>query len=278
MSRFAANLSMLFTELPFAQRFAAAAAAGFEGVEFLFPYEHAPREVAGWLQESKLVNVLFNLPPGNWAGGERGLAALPGREAEFREGVARAIDYALALGTPRLHMMAGLLPAGADPALHRATYLANLRYAAGQLGRHGIELMIEPINGRDMPGYFLVTQQQAHGLRLECGEPNVKVQMDFYHAQIVEGDLASTFKQHLAGIGHVQIAGVPGRHEPDVGEINYPYLFGLLDELGYKGWVGCEYRPRGDTVAGLGWFAPYRALSQAAASGGMPAGSAQPDR
>lgn len=278
MPRFAANLSMLFTELPFAQRFAAAAAAGFQGVEFLFPYEHAPHEVAGWLQESKLVNVLFNLPPGNWAGGERGLAALPGREAEFREGVAHAIDYALALGTPRLHMMAGLLPAGADPALHRATYLANLHYAAGRLGRHGIELMIEPINGRDMPGYFLVTQQQAHGLRLECGEPNVKVQMDFYHAQITEGDLAMRFRQHLAGIGHVQIAGVPGRHEPDVGEINYPYLFGLLDELGYKGWVGCEYRPRGATLDGLGWVAPYSMLSQAAASGGMPAASAQPDR
>jgi len=273
MPRFAANLSMLFTELPFAQRFAAAAAAGFEGVEFLFPYEHAPHDVAGWLRESKLVNVLFNLPPGNWAGGERGMAALPGREAEFREGVARAIEYALALGTPRLHMMAGLLPAGADPALHRTTYLANLRHAAQALGRHGIELMIEPINARDMPGYFLMTQQQAHALRIECGEPNVKVQMDFYHAQIVEGDLASTFKQYLAGIGHVQIAGVPGRHEPDVGEINYPYLFGLLDELGYDGWVGCEYRPRGATLEGLGWFAPYRALSQAVANGGTPAAS-----
>jgi len=278
MPRFAANLSMLFTELPFAQRFAAAAAAGFEGVEFLFPYEHAPHDVACWLQESKLVNVLFNLPPGNWAGGERGMAALPGREAEFRAGVARAIDYALALGTPRLHMMAGLLPAGADPALHRATYLANLGYAAEQLGRHGIELMIEPINGRDMPGYFLVTQQQAHALRLECGEPNVKVQMDFYHAQIVEGDLATRLRENFAGIGHVQIAGVPGRHEPDVGEINYRYLFGLLDELGYDGWVGCEYRPRGATLDGLGWFAPYSRLSQAAVSGGMPAASARPDR
>lgn len=259
MPRFVANLSMMFTELPFAQRFAAAAAAGFQGVEFLFPYDYAPQQVAGWLQENQLCNVLFNLPPGNWAGGERGLAALPGREAEFREGVVRAIDYALALGTPRLHMMAGLLPDGADPALHRATYLANLRYAAAQLGRHGIELMIEPINGRDMPGYFLVTQQQAHALRIESGAANVKVQMDFYHAQITEGDLAMRFRQHLAGIGHVQIAGVPGRHEPDVGEINYPYLFALLDELGYEGWVGCEYRPRGATEEGLGWFAPYRA-------------------
>lgn len=275
MPRFAANLSMMFTELPFAQRFAAAARAGFEGVEFLFPYEHAPHDVAGWLQESRLANVLFNLPPGDWAGGERGLAALPGREAEFRVGVARAIDYALALGTPRLHMMAGLLPSGADPALHRATYLANLAHAAQALGRHGIELMIEPINPRDMPGYFLVTQQQAHALRLECGEPNVKVQMDFYHAQIVEGDLATTFRNHLAGIGHVQIAGVPGRHEPDEGEINYPYLFALLDAVGYAGWVGCEYRPRGLTEAGLGWFTPYRMPGQGAANVGTPAGSSR---
>ena len=194
MPRFAANLTMMFNEVPFPQRFAAAAKAGFSGVEFLFPYEHAPQAVAGWLRESGLQNVLFNLPPGDWAAGERGIASLPGREDEFRAGVAQAIEYALALGTPRVHMMAGLVPAGADLALHRAIYLANLTYAARAVGEHGIELLIEPINGRDMPGYFLVTQAQAHALRVESGEANVKVQMDCYHALIVEGDLATTFK------------------------------------------------------------------------------------
>ncbi|APA67581.1 2-oxo-tetronate isomerase [Janthinobacterium sp. 1_2014MBL_MicDiv] len=257
MPRFAANLTMMFNEVPFPQRFAAAAQAGFQGVEFLFPYDYAPQEVAGWLRAHGLQNVLFNLPPGDWAAGERGIASLPGREAEFRAGVARAIDYALALGTPRVHMMAGLLPVGADVALHRATYLANLAYAAKAVGEHGIELLIEPINGRDMPGYFLVTQAQGHALRLESGQSNVKVQMDFYHTQIVEGDIAMTFKNNAGGIGHVQIASVPARNEPDDGEVNYPYLFRLLDDLGYEGWIGCEYRPRGRTEDGLGWLAPY---------------------
>ena len=213
--------------------------------------------MAGWLCENGLTNVLFNLPPGDWAAGERGIASLPGREEEFRAGVARAIEYALALGTPRVHMMAGLLPAGADIALHRATYLANLAYAARAVDQHGIELLIEPINGRDMPGYFLVTQAQGHALRLESGQPNVKVQMDFYHTQIVEGDIAMTFRNNVDGIGHVQIASVPARNEPDDGEVNYPYLFRLLDELGYDGWIGCEYRPRGRTEDGLAWLAPY---------------------
>lgn len=257
MPRFAANLTMMFNEVPFPQRFAAAANAGFRGVEFLFPYEHAPQDVAGWLRENDLQNVLFNLPPGDWAAGERGIASLPGREEEFRAGVAQAIGYALALGSPRVHMMAGLVPEGADLALHRATYLANLTYAARAVGKHGIELLIEPINGRDMPGYFLVTQAQAHALRVESGEANVKVQMDFYHAQVVEGDLATTFRKNLNGIGHVQIAGVPARNEPDDGEVNYPYLFRLLDELGYEGWIGCEYRPRGRTEEGLGWLAAW---------------------
>ena len=266
MPRFAANLTMMFNEVPFPQRFAAAARAGFQGVEFLFPYDHAPQEVAGWLRESGLQNVLFNLPPGDWAAGERGIASLPGREEQFREGVALAIDYALALGTPRVHMMAGLVPAGADLALHRATYLANLNYAAKAVGEHGIELLIEPINGRDMPGYFLMTQAQAHALRLESGAPNVRVQMDFYHTQIVEGDIAMKFRQHFDGIGHVQIASVPARNEPDDGEVNYPYLFALLDELGYEGWIGCEYRPRGRTEEGLGWLAAYLHAAPAAAS------------
>jgi hydroxypyruvate isomerase len=253
--RFAANLSMMFNEVAFPQRFAAAAAAGFKAVEFLFPYEHTPAEVAAWLKDNQLENVLFNLPPGDWAAGERGIASLPGREQEFRAGVARSIEYALALGTKRVHMMAGLVPAGADRAVCRETYLANLRHAAGEVGKHGIDLLIEPINGRDMPGYFLHTQAEAHALRKESGQPNVKVQMDFYHAQIVEGDLAMTFKDNFDGIGHVQIASVPARNEPDDGEVNYPYLYTLLDELGYNGWIGCEYRPRGKTEDGLGWLA-----------------------
>ncbi|GAA4016455.1 2-oxo-tetronate isomerase [Actimicrobium antarcticum] len=255
MPKFAANLTMMFNEVAFPQRFAAAAAAGFKAVEFLFPYDHTPQEVASWLSENSLENVLFNLPPGNWAAGERGIAALPGREEEFRAGVARGIEYARALGTKRIHMMAGLVPAGADLAAHRAVYLANLRHAAQEVGMHGLMLLIEPINGRDMPGYFLTSQAQAHALREESGAANVKVQMDFYHAQIVEGDLATTFKKHIDDIGHVQIASVPSRNEPDDGEVNYPYLFRLLDELGYDGWIGCEYRPRGRTEDGLGWLA-----------------------
>lgn len=254
MPRFAANLTMMFNEVPFPERFAAAARAGFQAVEFLFPYEHTPQEVAGWLQENRLENVLFNLPPGDWAAGERGLASLPGREEEFRAGVARGLEYALALGTPRLHAMAGLLPAGADRAAHRETYIANLRHAARELARHDRTLLIEPINQRDMPGYFLSLQAEAHAIREAVGEPNLLVQMDLYHAQIMEGDLATRLGRHLAGVGHVQIAGVPERHEPDEGEVNYPYLFRLMDELGYEGWVGCEYRPRGKTEDGLGWL------------------------
>ena len=255
MPRFAANLTMMFNEVPFPERFAAAAREGFEAVEFLFPYDHAPAEVATWLTENGLVNALFNLPPGNWAAGERGLASLPGREAEFRAGVATALEYAKALGTPCLHAMAGLLPAGADRAAHRAVFLDNLRHAARALAPHGITLLIEPINTRDMPGYFLSTQAEAHAIREELAEPNLKVQMDFYHAQIMEGDLATTLRKHHPHVGHVQIAGVPDRHEPDEGEVDYRYLFRLLDELGYAGWVGCEYRPRGRTEDGLGWLA-----------------------
>ena len=254
MPKFAANLSMMFNEVPFPARFGAAAAAGFKAVEFLFPYDYTPQEVASWLRQHDLKNVLFNLPPGDWAAGERGIAALPGREAEFRTGVALAIEYAQALGTPNVHMMAGMIPAGADMTAHSAVYLDNLRHAAAAVGKHGLNVLIEPINGRDMPGYFLQSQAQAHGLRIESSAPNVKVQMDFYHAQIVEGDLASTFKKYLEHIGHVQIASVPTRNEPDDGEVNYPYLYRLLDELGYKGWVGCEYRPRGRTEEGLGWL------------------------
>ena len=254
MPKFAANLSMMFNEHDFPNRFAAAAKAGFDAVEFLFPYDYSPAEVAQWHKENTLKNVLFNLPPGDWAAGERGIAALPGREAEFRAGVAKAIDYALALGTPQLHMMAGLVPAGSDMAIHRKTYLENMKFAAQALAKHNLNLLLEPINTRDMPGYFLNTQVQAHELRVESGEPNVKVQMDFYHAQIMEGDLAETFKKYFKDIGHTQIASVPKRNEPDNGEVNYPYLYQLLDEMGYEGYVGCEYRPKGKTEDGLAWF------------------------
>lgn len=254
MPRFAANLTMMFNEVPFLQRFGAAAQAGFKAVEFLFPYDHPAEEIAGQLKACKLENVLFNMPPGDWAAGERGIAALPGRETEFREGVARAIGYAKVLGTPRLHMMAGILPAGADRALHRATYMANLRHACAEAGQHGIEVMIEPINTRDMPGYFLNTQAEAHAIREEIGAANLKVQMDFYHVQVMEGDIAMKVRRYLPHIGHIQVAGVPERNEPDTGEVNYPYLFRLLDELGYAGWIGCEYRPAKGTVAGLRWM------------------------
>jgi hydroxypyruvate isomerase len=254
MPKFAANLTMMFNEIPFPERFAAAAKAGFRAVEFLFPYDHAPQEVARWLKENNLENVLFNLPPGDWSAGERGIASLPGREQEFRDSVARALEYALAMGTPRLHVMAGLLPQGADRNRHRETYIENLRYAARELAKHGRTLLIEPINPRDMPGYFLNSQEEGHAIRAAVGAPNLKVQMDFYHAQIVDGDLAMTFKKHVDGIGHIQIAGVPARNEPDDGEVDYRYLFRLLDEQGYDGWVGCEYRPRGRTEDGLGWL------------------------
>ncbi len=259
MPRFAANLSMMFGELPFPERFAAAARAGFSAVEFLFPYDHAVADVARWLEESRLRNVLFNLPPGDWSAGERGIAALPGREAEFAAGVDRAIEYALALQTPTLHAMAGIVPPGAERAEYRAVFVANLALAARKLAAHGRTLVIEPINTRDMPGYLLNTQAEAHAIRAAVGAPNLKVQMDFYHAQIVEGDLSMTLRKHFDGIGHIQIASVPDRHEPDEGEVSYPHLFRLLDELGYAGWIGCEYRPRARTEDGLAWFQAYRA-------------------
>ena len=254
MPKFAANLSLMFNEVPFLERFAAAAGAGFKAVEFLFPYEYSAQEIAARLKESNLRNVLFNMPPGDWASGERGMASLPGREGEFREGVTRALGYAQVLGTPRLHAMAGLLPPGADVAAHRATFIANLRHACVEAARQGITVLIEPINRRDMPGYFLNTQADAHAIREEVGADNLKVQMDFYHVQIMEGDIAMKLRCYLPHIGHIQIAGVPERHEPDSGEVNYPWLFRLLDELGYEGWLGCEYRPRKGTVEGLGWM------------------------
>lgn len=265
MPRFAANLSLLYTELDFLDRFAAAAGDGFKAVEYLLPYAYPAQDLALRLQTHGLRQVLINAPPGDWAAGERGLACLPGREAEFEAGIATALAYARLLDCPRIHVMAGLLPEGADRGAARARYVANLRRAAAEAARQRVDLLIEPINTRDMPGYFLTRQEQAHALLDEIGAANVQVQMDLYHAQIVEGDLAMKLRQYLptGRVGHIQIAGVPGRHEPDLGEINYPYLFKLLDELGYQGWIGCEYRPaRGAapraTSDGLGWLRPWR--------------------
>ncbi len=264
MPQFAANLSMLYPELDFLDRFEAAASDGFKAVEYLFPYAFESHELAARLKATGLQQVLFNAPPGDWDSGERGLACLPGREAEFRKGVVQALDYAAALGCPRIHVMAGLLPAGGDRAAHYPVYTSNLRWAAQEAARQGVNILIEPINTRDIPGFFLNRQDDAHQVIADVAAPNVKVQMDLYHCQIVEGDLAMKIRRYLptGDVGHIQIAGVPQRHEPDLGELNYPYLFSLLDELGYAGWVGCEYRPQtgmlaGGTGAGLAWLRPY---------------------
>lgn len=260
MIRLAANLSMLFPEHEFLARFSAAAAAGFQGVEYLFPYAFEAQELRSALDENALSQVLFNLPPGDWEAGERGLASLPGREAEFRDSVVEGVRYAQALDCPRLHAMAGLLPEGADAATceaHLATYIENLRFAAGELEKVGKTLLIEPINGRDMPGFFLQGQRQARDILERVGADNLKVQFDLYHCQIVEGDLIRNLEAQFPHIGHVQLAGVPERHEPDVGEVNYPAVLARLDALGYQGWVGCEYRPANDTRAGLAWGREY---------------------
>lgn len=276
MPRFAANLSMLYPELDFLQRFEAAARDGFEAVEYLFPYDYPAAELKARLAAHGLQQVLFNGPPGDWAGGERGLACLPGREAEFRRGIEQALRYAEALHCPRLHIMAGLVPATTPRDALRAVYVANLRHAAREAAREGVDVLIEPINTRDIPGFFLNRQDDAHALLAEIGEPNAKVQMDLYHCQIVEGDVAMKIRQYLptGRVGHFQIAGVPQRHEPDLGELHHPYLFAVIDEVaaacGWQGWVGCEYRPArgavaGGTTAGLSWLAAARARPTPAA-------------
>jgi len=257
MPNFAANLSMMFQEVPFLDRFEAAARCGFKGVEFLFPYDHPPEAVAERLRRNSLTQTLFNMPPGDWGAGERGIAALPGREQEFRDGIGRALSYAKATGCRLLHAMAGLWPAGKDKAEAMPTYLDNLRHAADRAAPEGITIVIEPINTRDIPGYFLNTTTEAMALIERAGRPNVKLQFDLYHVQIMEGDLATKIRALAGHYPHVQIAGNPGRHEPDIGEINYPFLFDLFDETGYAGWIGCEYRPRSETRAGLGWAKRY---------------------
>jgi len=251
MTRFAANISTMFTEHAFLERFAAARAAGFEAVEFQFPYEFDRHRIADNLERAGLTVSVFNLPPGDWSSGERGLAALPGRENDFRLSIETAVAYAAALDAKRLHVMAGASQPGKDAS--RATFVRNLAVAAERLGDAGLEALIEPINRRDIPGYFLASADDAASIIEEVGAPNLKLQFDIYHQQIIRGDVTETLKRLLPIIGHVQIAGVPGRHEPGDGEINYPYLFRVLDAAGYRGWIGCEYYPRGATVDGLNW-------------------------
>jgi hydroxypyruvate isomerase len=257
MIKLAANLSMMFNEVPFLERFSAAAECGFKGVEFLFPYEHPTRDVASALEDAKLTQALFNLPPGDWASGERGMAAIPGREREFAESVDLAIEYAGALHCPRLHVMAGLLPPDAALEDCERVFESNLRLAASKLAPRRIEAVIEPINHRDIPRYFLNTTRQALAVMDRVGAPNLKLQLDLYHCQITEGDLVHHVRDLSGRYTHVQIAGNPDRNEPDFGEVNYAYVLEQLDATGYPGWVGCEYRPKAGTREGLGWARPY---------------------
>ena len=257
MPKFAANLSMMFNEYGFLDRFAAASACGFAGVEFLFPYDYPADEVADALKSVDLVQALFNMPPGDWAAGERGMACLPGREAEVLAGAEKALAYARALDCRTLHLMAGLRPDGVAQDVLERTFVANLQKVAELCRADGVTVVIEPINQRDMPGYFLSYQQQARDLIARAGASNALVQMDLYHCQIMEGDLTRRIQANIGSVGHVQVASVPERHEPDEGELNFPQLYAVLDAAGYAGWIGCEYRPRGRTEDGLGWGAPY---------------------
>jgi hydroxypyruvate isomerase len=257
MPRFAANISTMFTDRPFAERIQAAAAAEFQAIECQFPYEVAAGELRQRLADAGVELILLNTPPGDFAAGERGLAGLPGREIDFGAALDRALEYAQALDCPQIHVMAGIKPAGVAKEACWEVYRANLKRAAEACGRAGRLALIEPINTRDIPGYLLNTPSEGAALMAELGLGSLKLQFDFYHAQIMTGDLARSFERHLPIIGHVQIAGVPERHEPDVGEVNYPYLFDLIDRVGYAGWVGCEYFPAGSAEAGLGWAYRY---------------------
>lgn len=254
MPRFAANLTMLFTEVPFLDRFDAAARAGFQAVEFLFPYVFEANDIKARLDANGLQLVLHNLPAGDWDAGERGIACHPDRVEEFRAGVERAIAYAQTLGVKQLNCLVGKAPAGVPDRVLRETLVANLRHAAARLKAAGLRLLVEPINNYDIPGFYLSRTQQALDLLDEVGADNAFVQYDIYHAQRTEGELAATLQKHLARIGHVQLADNPGRNEPGTGEINYAFLFRHLDRIGYDGWVGCEYKPASNTEAGLGWL------------------------
>jgi hydroxypyruvate isomerase len=258
MPRFNANLTMLFTERPFLDRFEAAAKAGFTGVEYLFPYDFAVDDLVQRLKAHGLTQVLHNMPAGDWAGGERGIAILPGRADEFKAGVEKAIAYATALGCKQVNCIAGIAPAGIERPVLEETFIANLRFAAGRLKQAGIKLLIEAINPIDIPGFFLNTTAQALDIIARTGSDNLFMQYDIYHMQITEGDLALTMERNISMIPHVQLADNPGRHEPGTGEINYPFLFAHLDRIGYSGWVGAEYRPMTTTEASLGWFEAAR--------------------
>ena len=258
MPRFAANLSMMFNEVPFLDRFALAAKAGFKGVEFLFPYEHPAAEIAARLKDNGLQQVLFNAPAGDFAKGERGMAAIPGKQAAFRDSIKLALEYATTLACPRLHIMAGLKPEGVAHDTLTAVYGANLAYAAEECAKAGVKPIIEPINHRDIPGFFLNTTDQAAAIIAAAGPEKLGMQFDLYHCQITEGDVVKRVEKHLPLIAHMQVADTPGRHEPGTGEVNWPFVFKTIDALGFRGWIGCEYRPAGETLAGLSWFAPYK--------------------
>ncbi|MCE3261659.1 MAG: hydroxypyruvate isomerase [Pseudoduganella sp.] len=253
MPKFAANLTMLFNEQPFLERFGAAARNGFQGVEFLFPYDFEPQQLHEQLERHRLEMVLHNLPAGNWGGGERGIACHPNRVGEFERGVETALAYASVLGTQRINCLVGIQPKGVSAADARATLAQNLKFAATALKKAGIPLLIEPINTFDIPGFFLSGTRQALDLIESVGSDNLFLQYDIYHMQRMEGELANTIKHHLSVIRHIQLADNPGRFEPGTGEINYRFLLNYLDEIGYEGWVGCEYKPKAGTEAGLGW-------------------------
>ena len=257
MPKFAANLTMLWNELDFMDRFAAAAKAGFQGVEYLFPYDYDRNQIAERLRRHKLTQVLHNLPAGDWAKGERGIGCLPGRVGEFQDGVGKAIEYATALGCKQLNCLAGVAPQGVTTGKLRDTFVSNLKFAAGKLKQAGIRLLIEPVNTRDIPGFYLAHSKQALDIIREAGSDNLFLQYDIYHMQVMEGDLARTIETHLKLIPHLQLADNPGRHEPGTGEINFPFLFQHLDRIGYPGWIGCEYKPKTTTDGGLGWVKPY---------------------
>jgi hydroxypyruvate isomerase len=257
MPKFCANLTMLWNELDFMDRFGAAARAGFTGVEYLFPYDYDKSRLAEELGKHKLTQILHNFPAGDWGKGERGIGCLPDRVGEFQDGVGMAIEYAKALGCKQLNCLAGIAPSGSVPAKLRETFVSNLKFAAGKLKAAGIRLLTEPINTRDIPGFYLTTTRQALDIMREVGSDNLYVQYDIYHMQIMEGDLARTIEENLARIPHMQLADNPGRNEPGTGEINYAFLFQHIDRIGYQGWIGCEYKPKTSTVAGLGWVKPY---------------------
>ncbi len=258
MPKFAANLTMLFNETGFVERFAAARAAGFDGVEYLFPYDFPKQQLADELGKHRLTQVLHNLPAGNWAGGERGIACHPDRVGEFQEGVGRAIDYAITLGCTQINCLVGIAPKDVTRERAEAVLVDNLRFAASKLKDAGIRLLIEPINTFDIPGFVVSTTAQGLDIIAKAGSDNLFLQYDIYHMQRMEGELAATLKKHLASIAHVQLADNPGRNEPGTGEINYRFLFRWLDAIGYDGWIGCEYKPKTTTEAGLSWIAVHR--------------------